>query len=489
MGKILSFVTLVLVTGAFGVLFFEVTSTLLLPLFLAMVSVVMFRPFYTWCERLLRGRNRVAAVISMTAVLLLVIAPASLVLLLAGNEAAKLLRNLDDGEFQDKLQRARYSLGLDYPHVVEMRFAERSFERLLAAAREGAVASGNPEALQRLYEELQRLQDTLSEHRNSPEPSAAQLMLDALATAREKTPGTLAYQQAMETAARRFREYRIEFLGGATRAVVRDIANPTPEEIRDWTSSFFAVTPGWISSYGGRAGIIAGRTVFGIMIFIVTMYFLFADGPRIARQLMALSPLEERYVEKLLDEFTRVSRAVVSGSLAAAMVQGMLAGVGFQIAGLESVFLLTAVTTLTAMIPFVGAAMVWLPASLWLIFIDDRPTAGIVLMVYGAGVISTIDNVIKPWVLHDRSSLHPLAALIGVLGGVQALGPSGVFVGPMVIAFLQTLLGLLHREIQVFGVKSKKLPHAPESPAKSSEPAVIQPEAGGVNDGTVAGSG
>ncbi len=66
MGKILSFVTLVLVTGAFGVLFFEVTSTLLLPLFLAMVSVVMFRPLHTWCERLLRGRNRVAAVIAMT---------------------------------------------------------------------------------------------------------------------------------------------------------------------------------------------------------------------------------------------------------------------------------------------------------------------------------------------------------------------------------------------------------------------------------------
>ena len=85
MAKILSFVTLVLVTGAFGVLFFEVTSTLLLPLFLAMVSVVMFRPFHTWCERLLGGRNRVAAVISMIAILLLVIAPASFMLLLAGN--------------------------------------------------------------------------------------------------------------------------------------------------------------------------------------------------------------------------------------------------------------------------------------------------------------------------------------------------------------------------------------------------------------------
>jgi predicted PurR-regulated permease PerM len=78
-GKVLSLATLVLVTGAFGFLFFEVTSTLCLPLFLAMVSVVMFRPFHTWCARLLRGRNRVAALISMTAVLLLVIATTAVV--------------------------------------------------------------------------------------------------------------------------------------------------------------------------------------------------------------------------------------------------------------------------------------------------------------------------------------------------------------------------------------------------------------------------
>ena len=77
---------------------------------------------------------------------------------------------------------------------------------------------------------------------------------------------------------------------------------------------------------------------------------------------MTLSPLEDRYVEKLLAEFSRVSRAVVSGSVAAALMQSLLAGVGFRVAGLESIFLLTALTALTAMIPFVGAAMVWLPA-------------------------------------------------------------------------------------------------------------------------------
>ena len=99
----------------------------LLPLFLAMVSVVMFRPVHTWFEQLLRGRNRVAAVITTALVLLVVVVPSVVVLVLAGNEVAKLVRSLDDGEFRDKLQRARLSLVLDYPHVAELRFAERSF--------------------------------------------------------------------------------------------------------------------------------------------------------------------------------------------------------------------------------------------------------------------------------------------------------------------------------------------------------------------------
>ena len=464
MGKLLSFAILVLVTGAFGVLFFEVTATLLLPLFLAIVSVVMFRPVHTRFERLLRGRNRVAAVITTILVLLVVVVPSVVVLLLAGTEAAKLVRSLDDGELRDKLYRARLSLGLDYPHVTELRFAERSFERLLADAREGAFASGNHGALERLHEELLHLRESLISNGDVPLLSDARLMLDALAVAQKETPGTLAYQQAVETAARRFHEYRVELLGGPRKAVFRNIANPTSENVRTWTSRFFAVTPDWISSFGGQAGILVGRTVFGIIILVVTMYFLFADGPQITKQLMTLSPLEDRYVEKLLDEFSRVARAVVTGSVAAAMAQGMLAGIGFRIAGLHSVFLLSAVTALTAMIPFVGAAMVWLPASLWLIFIDDRPTAGIVLMIYGAGVISTIDNVIKPWVLHDRSAMHPLAALIGVLGGVQALGPLGVFVGPMVVAFLQTLLVLLHRELLTFGDIRKKAQRASDEP-------------------------
>ena len=171
---------------------------------------------------------------------------------------------------------------------------------------------------------------------------------------------------------------------------------------------------------------------------------------------MALSPLDDRHEEQLLADFIRVTRAVVAGSLAAAVAQGVLAGIGFRVAGLESVFLLTVVTSLTAMIPFIGAAFVWLPVSLWLIFIEQRTTARISLAVYGMTVISTVDNLIKPWILHGHSAMHPLAALMGVLGGVQLLGPSGVFIGPMAVAFLQTLLRILHREVAASGLNEER---------------------------------
>jgi predicted PurR-regulated permease PerM len=69
------------------------------------------------------------------------------------------------------------------------------------------------------------------------------------------------------------------------------------------------------------------------------------------------------------------------------------------------------------------------------------------LAVYGVGVISAADNFIKPWVLHGQSNLHPLLALLSVLGGIQALGPIGIVVGPMVVVFLQTTLKILQREL------------------------------------------
>jgi predicted PurR-regulated permease PerM len=106
-------------------------------------------------------------------------------------------------------------------------------------------------------------------------------------------------------------------------------------------------------------------------------------------------------------------------------------------------------TMVMALVPFVGATVVWVPACLWLYVSEERTGAAVGLALYCGVVVSSADNFIKPWVLQGRSKLHPLLALLSVLGGVQALGPLGILVGPMIVVFLQTLLNILHRELTV----------------------------------------
>jgi hypothetical protein len=124
---------------------------------------------------------------------------------------------------------------------------------------------------------------------------------------------------------------------------------------------------------------------------------------------------------------------------------------------------------LLAMVPFVGATAVWLPVALWIFFVEERTGAAIFLAVYGVAVISMADNVIKPIVLHGRSNLHPLLALLSVLGGVKALGPIGIFVGPMVVSFLYALLNMFQEEVDQLG----------DVPGMGLEPGSGAMEAGG----------
>ena len=123
------------------------------------------------------------------------------------------------------------------------------------------------------------------------------------------------------------------------------------------------------------------------------------------------------------------------------------------ITGLESVFLLSVLTMFFAMVPFVGAAAVWVPCCLWLLVVENETGWAIFLAVYGVVVVSMSDNIIKPLILHGQSNLHPLLALLSVIGGVQALGPIGIFVGPMVVSFLQAVLNMFQTELEELGKK------------------------------------
>jgi predicted PurR-regulated permease PerM len=203
----------------------------------------------------------------------------------------------------------------------------------------------------------------------------------------------------------------------------------------------------WIGPIAARAPVVIVKLLIGLIVMTVSLFYFLADGRRMFDAVTRLVPLDRRYQWQLLEEFEEVSRAVVSSTLLAAIVQAVLAGFGFYVAGMGGVFLLTLLTFFGALVPFVGAAAVWGMASLYLLFFVKNTWAAVGLALWGACVVSTVDNIIKPIVLHGQSKLHPLLALLSVLGGVGALGPIGIFVGPIAVAFLQAALTMLQAEI------------------------------------------
>ena len=162
---------------------------------------------------------------------------------------------------------------------------------------------------------------------------------------------------------------------------------------------------------------------------------------------MHLSPLDDRYEEQLLNEFSTISRAVVLATLLSAFAP--------RVAGQHRLFFCRLRKRFSAdgRHDAVGDDPVrWRRGrvgGVQLVAFVLRATndAGPGLAPYRALVVSMIDNLIKPMVLHGQSKLHPLLALLSILGGMKALGPIGIFVGPMGMAFLQVLLHMLHTEL------------------------------------------
>jgi predicted PurR-regulated permease PerM len=238
-----------------------------------------------------------------------------------------------------------------------------------------------------------------------------------------------------------------ELLGGTFRSQVRLLANPSAEDYKNLLNrARQSLQPRFVTLTSATGSFLV-QVIIGLVVLVIALYFFLLDGSTMIHTLMRLSPLDDRYEERLLLEFDRTSRAVVLASVSSALVQGMLAAIAFYFLGFRSVIFLFLITSLMALVPFLGAASVWVPCALYLGAVEQRWTAAIFLAIYGATIVSSIDNVIKMYVLHGRSTMHPLFALLSVLGGVKVFGPIGILVGPMVVVFLQTLLEILNHEL------------------------------------------
>ncbi len=202
------------------------------------------------------------------------------------------------------------------------------------------------------------------------------------------------------------------------------------------------------------SGMIAGRTIgfvggavgFIIEIFFVifTMYYLFRDGGRLSRGLREALPLDATQSREILERTRDVISASVYGVLVIALIQGTLGGLAFWALGLPSPLLWGVVMLLLSMIPMAGSFIVWVPAAIFLAASGEWGKA-IALTIWGALVIGSIDNFLRPKLVGDKTKLHELIIFFSVIGGLQVFGVIGLVLGPVIVAITLALLDVLRR--------------------------------------------
>jgi predicted PurR-regulated permease PerM len=168
------------------------------------------------------------------------------------------------------------------------------------------------------------------------------------------------------------------------------------------------------------------------------LFFFLVDGDAMIRRARRFIPLEEAYKERLVNHLSGIARAIVFGTTMNALLQGLVLGIGFGIAGLPSPVVFGVLAALVAMLPVGGAALVWIPAVLWLFF-DGRWGYGIFLVVWGA-MMSLLDSFLKPLLISGRAPISTLVVFIGVLGGIAAFGAIGIIAGPLILSLVLALI-------------------------------------------------
>jgi predicted PurR-regulated permease PerM len=187
-----------------------------------------------------------------------------------------------------------------------------------------------------------------------------------------------------------------------------------------------------LSVAGQTAGAVT-RSLFNLVVCLFAAFFLFLHGDSLAAQLRAAGArVGGPRLEVILQHVGITVRAVVYGLVMTAAVQGVFAALGFWVAGVPFPLLLGALTMILSFVPL-GHAVVWVPAALYLV-LESNYWAAAGLAAWGAGVVASIDNVIRPVFIGVRTGIPLLLVFIGVLGGILSFGLVGIFVGPVAIA-------------------------------------------------------
>lgn len=192
------------------------------------------------------------------------------------------------------------------------------------------------------------------------------------------------------------------------------------------------------------AGSVA-EVVLGLFIMFFIMYYGFVEGDKWFCQIKDFIPFSKARRERLVKEIKNVTQAVIYGQIFIAILQGTLGGIGFFIVGISNPVFWGFVMTILAFLPVVGTGFVWGPAGL-IELINGHIISGVFLLVYGFFIVAGIDNLIRPRIISGKGRIHPVVALIGVLGGLKVFGFLGIIIGPLIAALFIAMLEFFYED-------------------------------------------
>jgi predicted PurR-regulated permease PerM len=233
-----------------------------------------------------------------------------------------------------------------------------------------------------------------------------------------------------------------------------------PARVGQQVQSAAVAVSGYIAE---RALSIGQGTLRGTLFFFLMLYLLFfflRDGPRILDALVRALPLGDERERHLLTRFADVSRATIKGTLVVGIVQGAIGGTAFALLGLAAPVLWGTVMALLSILPAIGTALVWLPAAIYLI-VSGQVVGGIVLIVVGALVIGSVDNVLRPILVGRDTRMPDYLILLATLGGLAGFGLAGIIIGPTIAAFFLSVWRMVEDEYAAAEATAEPAPPPP----------------------------
>lgn len=436
------YATLALSFASVTVLFWPYLYVLLF----SAVTVVVCWPAYAWLLKRCGGRELLASVLTTLLLGLLVFGPLALVLVLFALETQSVIAQaivfVQTGELQVLLDDALKALELP-PWVLAL-LPEMPSSSFLGELGPGTSLEPLPEmkAVPSIADDLVRVSAATGPqavggpvwgeivHRSADR--------EALRLAAEATPG-----------------------GGINVWLAR--LSLIEEDL--WSGAQNATLSALRFAGSGIPGAIQAVVNLSIdsVIYVFAVVTLFTRGPYLLTAIKRLSPLDDRYEERLFSVFGEFSRNLVVGSVATAGIQGLIAGIGYGIAGVGNVLFLAILTGIGSFVPVVGTVVVWIPVVLYLV-VQGSYGMAIFLAIWSMVLVGGIDNVLKPLFMRGNTDIHPLLVFLAVFGGLYWMGLSGLFVGPVLVAFFLALYTIY--EVDFLGIEPETEDEEPGWTAK-----------------------